>query len=158
MSEKRKEFMIWTVCLLYIGAAFWFLIGKNWDLAFAADVYGSFGKWRDEMLWNLNLIPFRFGYQRVGYSLAGWYQYVAGRIALFVPAGIFLPYYFPKIRDWGIWKFAAVMAAGILALELVQLFLVCGYCDIDDLILNLFGACLGFAGAKCVWKQSCVIS
>lgn len=148
MSAKQKEFMIWTVCLLYIGVAFWFLIGKNWDLAFVADAYSSFGKWCDEMLWNLNLIPFRFGYQRVGYSLTRWYQYVTGSIALFVPAGIFLPYYFPKMMSWGIWKFAAVMAAGILALELAQMFLVCGYCDIDDLILNLLGACAGFICAR----------
>ncbi len=153
MAVKRKDFVIWTFCFVYIATAFYFLIGKNWDLAFIADGYSSFGKWCDEVLWNLNLVPFRFGYQRYGYSLPEWHAHIMGSIALPAPAGVFLPYYFPKMRTWNVWKFAAVLAAGVLAVELAQLFMMCGYCDIDDLILNLFGACIAFMGVQRVWKR-----
>jgi len=40
------------------------------------------------------------------------------------------------------------MAILIIGIELLQLLLMCGSCDIDDLILNLCGACLGFAVTK----------
>ncbi len=40
------------------------------------------------------------------------------------------------------------MTAIIIGIELFQLFFMCGHCDIDDFILNLFGACLGFKVTK----------
>lgn len=40
------------------------------------------------------------------------------------------------------------ICTGLIAIELGQLFTLRGICDIDDLILNLLGASIGFA----IWK------
>lgn len=44
--------------------------------------------------------------------------------------------------------FLLYIVALVLAIELIQLFTLRGICDIDDFILNVFGACVGFAALR----------
>ena len=67
---------------------------------------------------------------------------LGGNVILFIPLGFFLPRVFPCLQ-----KFRTSMLATVLiitAVELTQLFTLLGSCDIDDLILNVIGATLGY--------------
>lgn len=65
-----------------------------------------------------------------------------GNILLFIPLGL-LP---PLLWSWAgkFWK-TLLFATGIMtAIELLQMFLLVGTCDVDDLILNVTGAAIGY--------------
>ena len=105
-----------------------------------------------------NLVPFQtvrlfWRVLRHGEEYASWLPWHAfvnlgGNILMFVPLGIFLPLLFPKQRHWGHFLLTVFML--ILCVELLQLATMLGSCDIDDLILNVIGASLGFF----LWKHT----
>lgn len=65
-----------------------------------------------------------------------------GNIANFIPLGIFLPYFWEKLQSlkWFLLCFSSI----IIIIEVTQLFTLRGICDIDDLILNVFGGVIGY--------------
>ena len=65
-----------------------------------------------------------------------------GNILLFVPLGLFLPRLFPRQRRFPL--FLATAAAAVVIVEALQYLTSLGALDVDDLILNLAGASLGF--------------
>ena len=67
---------------------------------------------------------------------------LGGNVILFVPLGFFLPRVFPCLQKY--WKAILATVLIITAVELTQLFTLLGSCDIDDLILNVIGAALGY--------------
>ena len=69
-----------------------------------------------------------------------------GNFLLFMPAGLLLPALFPKLRSP--LRFALLMLGLLIGVEVLQLLLRQGSCDIDDVILNLAGALLVFALCK----------
>ncbi len=151
---KRSRSILWIAFIVYLFAVFRLTIWKSWGGAsYISQCYASFDSWKQEVLWNLNFMPFRFIFDVHGYTPVTWCKNVIGNILLFVPAGPFLLYLFPKVRAWSFKKYALIMAAAIAGIESFQLFFMCGHCDIDDLVLNLFGACLGFQVTKQVLKM-----
>lgn len=91
---------------------------------------------------NSNFIPFRtiLGYLGGEPSWRIAIDNLLGNILLFIPMGIFLPSLFRTIT----WKGIFAVALGFsVALEISQLFVI-GTPDIDDVILNTFGAILGY--------------
>ncbi len=73
-----------------------------------------------------------------------WFAFknIFGNILLFVPLGFFLPWCFPRLRR--LWKTALCVLIIMAAVELLQLFTLRGYADVDDLILNSVGAAVGY--------------
>ena len=69
--------------------------------------------------------------------------HIAGNIAFFVPLGLFFAYFFPKLRTWRRMPIAALGVSFFL--ELMQWVFQTGVSDVDDLILNTLGGCIGFA-------------
>ena len=67
---------------------------------------------------------------------------LAGNVVMFVPLGFFLPRLFPVFRRFFKTFFVCVML--ILSVELTQYAFMLGTCDIDDLILNTVGICIGY--------------
>ena len=67
---------------------------------------------------------------------------LGGNVIMFIPLGFFLPRVFPALRKF--WRTLLITAFIITAVELAQLFTLLGSCDIDDLILNVIGATLGY--------------
>lgn len=65
-----------------------------------------------------------------------------GNLVAFMPLSLFLPLYFKGLRR--IIPFILVVMALVLAVEVLQVALKTGVGDIDDLILNTFGALLAF--------------
>ena len=71
---------------------------------------------------------------------------IGGNIIMFVPLGFFLRALVPKCRKF--WRCLCAVAVIMTAVELCQLFTLRGFCEIDDLMLNLLGAAMGWAIAK----------
>ena len=74
---------------------------------------------------------------------------VIGNCALFIPVGIILPYVYGKLN-----RFYKVLFAGALfslLIEISQLIFTNRLFDVDDLVLNTFGCCIGY-GIYCIVK------
>ena len=69
-----------------------------------------------------------------------------GNVAVFVPLWIFLPHLFKSQRN--VLMFLMTVSLSICLIEGLQLLTRRGALDIDDLILNVPGACLGWL----LWK------
>lgn len=101
---------------------------------------------------NSNLIPFKtiLGYIRAfkegSMNLDIPIKNIFGNLFLFLPMGLYLPCLFKKLASFG--KFILSILAILIAVEILQLFLRRGVFDIDDLILNILGAIIGFG----IWK------
>lgn len=138
--QKNKKVLLWLLFLCYA-----FFMGR---LLFDRPTIQGGDYWT-QVQQNLNLEPMRTIQM---YLRAFWTNQSPGRanaifnlggnVVLFAPIGLFLPLLFPKLKK--AWRFFPVVVLSILLVELVQLFALVGRCDVDDLILNVFGAGLGF--------------
>ena len=139
MKKKRifigVVFILYSVVLLYI----WLFNGRGrlYDMPLLEYVRRS-----------VNLIPFvTFAnyIKSIGtgtINLKTVFINLAGNIFLFTPLGFLLPAVFPKLRR--LWKSMLTVFLIVLTVESLQLVLQIGIFDIDDFILNLFGAALGY--------------
>lgn len=69
------------------------------------------------------------------------HAYVLENVLLFIPYGVLFPFMIPEKRFW------ITPAAGCLTsicIELIQLVTSCGYCQLDDMVMNTAGTVLGF--------------
>ena len=71
---------------------------------------------------------------------------IGGNIAMFVPLGFFLRALFPRYRSF--LRCMAAVALIMSVVELCQLFTLRGFCEVDDVMLNLAGAAVGWLMAK----------
>ncbi|RWR05282.1 VanZ family protein [Siminovitchia fortis] len=71
---------------------------------------------------------------------------LVGNFILFLPMGIYLPIFFRKINKAGI--FFLSMMTMLFIVEVIQLVTRRGSFDIDDFILNILGALIGFGIMK----------
>lgn len=71
---------------------------------------------------------------------------LGGNVGMFIPMGFFLPTIWKSMRKW--WKTWMATLLIMLAVETLQLFTLRGTFDVDDLILNLLGAAMGY----CVFR------
>ncbi len=67
---------------------------------------------------------------------------LVGNVIMFVPLGVLTPFVWTKLRIFWKWLFYTVLT--IICIEVIQLFTLLGSCDIDDLILNIIGAVIGY--------------
>lgn len=98
---------------------------------------------------NLNLVPFRtlklFSELLTDHRphlVRAAVVNLFGNVIMFIPLGFLLPLVFGKLRK--LWKVLLITALIITFVEILQLFTLVGSCDIDDLILNLLGAAMGY--------------
>ncbi|MEO6453887.1 MAG: VanZ family protein [Ginsengibacter sp.] len=75
------------------------------------------------------------------------FQNIVGNIILFIPLGIFLPFFSDKYRSVNnVIILAAICSASIELMQLIlRQFEIYRTVDIDDVILNTLGAIIGFA-------------
>ncbi|MBG9586347.1 VanZ family protein [Cytobacillus firmus] len=99
-----------------------------------------------------NLIPFKTinGYllaiSNESMNLIIPIKNLAGNVAAFLPMGIFLPYFIKRLNR--LKSFTITMTVMILSVEIIQLVTRRGSLDIDDFILNMIGALIGYG----FWK------
>lgn len=67
---------------------------------------------------------------------------IFGNIVAFVPFAFFLPLLFNKYKSFK--KFIITMLIIVILVEILQFVLLTGSCDIDDVILNVAGACIAY--------------
>jgi len=154
MTQKRM--MPRVLLVLYAGLMLWLLFFQSARIPDYSAAY-----WL-QVKSNLNLVPMRTvgnylhilmnrDYYLDKWGFASMYTYQAqqavinlgGNIGMFIPLGFLLPWVFEKLRKW--WKVLLVTAVIITLVEIAQLFSLLGSCDIDDLILNVLGAAIGYA-------------
>lgn len=112
--------------------------------------------YRDQLPGLLNLIPLRTIRLYLKCFRRPWRPHLVraavvnlfGNILMFLPLGFFPPLLFPKLRTF--LRTMVTAAAVMTAVELTQMLLLVGTCDIDDLILNLIGTAIGYG----FWKLS----
>ncbi len=85
----------------------------------------------------VSIIPFYFLVDRYD----GWQMNIIGNIMMFIPVGIVWPICFSRLDS--IKK--TILAGGgfTLFIEMTQLFCLGRHTDVDDLLLNTFGAAIG---------------
>ena len=76
-----------------------------------------------------------------GYVTLAWAN-VFGNFILFLPMGMMIPCVFKKIDRF--WKVVLLNFAIILCVEMLQCVFRVGVIDVDDVILNISGAMLGY--------------
>ena len=67
---------------------------------------------------------------------------IGGNICMFVPLGFFLRALFPRYRSF--LQCMAAVAVIMSIVELCQLFTLRGFCEVDDVMLNVLGAAVGW--------------
>lgn len=105
---------------------------------------------------HLNLIPLRtilhylwiFRHSRLPHILRYAVINFYGNILLFMPLGLFPPLLDKRFQKF--WKTVLFSAVVMAVVELLQMLLLVGTCDVDDLILNVVGASIGYGIYKAV--------
>ena len=100
--------------------------------------------------WNLRPFETIRGYFLILRNPAPWAETIRryawmnffGNIVLFMPLGLFLPLLWRRQRFFPL--FLLTVTASIIIVEAAQYLTALGSLDVDDLILNLAGAALGF--------------
>ena len=146
MKERNRAFLwaaflVWTVWLL------WMLLLGRMGEAFSTPL----AKYAAD---HLGLIPFRTISGQLRLSLDGNLHAVAnlgGNLLLFLPYGLFLPALLPSLRRYP--TFLSVFLGGVFVVELCQLLMRVGFCEVDDLLLNGLGASAGFVVWRLVSKR-----
>lgn len=135
---------LWTLFLIYTGWMLWLLLFRRLGTAPAASL-------SEYAAGHLVLAPLRTIREQLGLLGRGSRQALAnlgGNLLLFLPYGWFLPVLFRPLRRFG--RFLAVFAGSVILVELLQLVLRVGVCDVDDLLLNSLGASVGFL----IWNMA----
>lgn len=145
---KRKQ--IWTALFLgYCALMLWLLFDRPGYVP-------GIPYWQ-QASGHLNLIPFRTLRLFAGLLDSAQPEYVraavinlGGNIIMFIPLGFLLPRVFSRLASLS--RVLVATASVITVVEIIQLFTLVGSCDIDDLILNVLGAAIGY-GLHSVTKK-----
>ena len=144
--KRILKMIVWASFAFYLLVVF-YLVFFRYHRGFISEL----SLW-EYARFQMNLIPFK---TIAGYSKAIFdgsmnldipVTNLLGNLLMCFPWGIYLPLLCEKMKHWK--KYLAVTIVFLLGIELVQFFTRRGSFDIDDLILNLAGAMLGFL----MWK------
>jgi glycopeptide antibiotics resistance protein len=139
-------YLVALVMLLFVGVMFVGIRGHIWtDLSLIEYIRSS-----------SNFVPFKTirtyitamfdGSLNIGIPIKNLF----GNLIMFLPMGIYLPYYIKKINKVGRIIFSMIIL--LFVIEITQLVTRRGSFDIDDFILNMVGALIGFG----IWKTKIV--
>ena len=148
--ERRVRRVMWLCFVLYLHLVLTFtLFDPGMGRDFFYFLHATAADRAYYMQWHINLEPLHTirtvylnGY-RNGYITAGSLLLnLAGNLLVFAPLALFIPYLWRGKHPF--LKFFPLTFAAVLSVELCQLALMCGACDIDDVILNLGGALIAY--------------
>lgn len=97
---------------------------------------------------SVNLIPFKTIAEYISrikndtINLSTFIENILGNLVLFLPMGFMLPCISDKFRRFS--KVFVTTIVMVLIIEATQLFTTLGSFDIDDIIFNMFGCCVGY--------------
>ena len=141
-KKNSKKALIWALFGIYCVAVFIMLfMRKRFDIGLP---------YWEQVKMSINLVPFRTIYGSVYIIVHRTNPYLIpheiisllGTFALFMPFGYFIPRLFGRYRVFV--KFILLTFAVLLAIEILQVLTLRGSFDVDDILLNLAGAVIGF--------------
>lgn len=144
-KEKWGRAAFWCYCLLMV----WLLFGQRIGYVHE-DTFAEY--WHN----SVNLTPFRTirNYLYVAFRTSNGEMLrhivvnLVGNIVMFIPLGFLLPWNWEGCRAF--WKTALWVTAIICGIEGLQLVTMLGSLDVDDLILNVAGAVMGYG----IWRAA----
>ena len=145
-KKNSKKALIWALFGIYCVAVFIMLfMRKRFDIGLP---------YWEQVKMSINLVPFRSIYGSVYLIIHRTNQYLIsheiisllGNFALFMPFGYFIPRLFGKYRAFI--KFILLTFVILLSIETLQVVTLRGCFDVDDILLNLAGAVIGFFIAR----------
>lgn len=98
----------------------------------------------------IQIIPFKTIIDFLNKDYSSFISNVLGNILIFTPLGFLLPNLSEKFKKAK--NLLIISCLVSFSIELIQLFSGLGFTDIDDIILNVTGAILGFYIYKCINK------
>ena len=148
----RKKRIIWVLFCLYCAGMLWLLFGREVSVG---DV-----PYMEQIATRFSLRPFGTIWRQLRRAVdpsRPWLMRhsiinLVGNVVLFVPLGVFLPLLWKPLGR--LWRVMALTAAVIILVETAQVVTLLGRGDIDDVILNVLGAAIGYGlyrrmGKKC---------
>ncbi len=120
----------------------------------------SMGRTIHSAEYKYNLIPFKEIKRFIMWSLESDYGFksmvlnIFGNVFFFTPLGFFVPALY-TFKNKGLWTFVISLMT-TLSVEIIQLITKIGSFDVDDIILNTFGAVIGYylyLVAKFIWSK-----
>lgn len=141
--KKIVKILVWASFFGYLTAVAGLVFFRRYRVGLTEDI----SLW-EYARYQMNLVPFKtiLEYIRAYYdgsmSKIIPLRNLIGNLIMFFPWGIYLPLLLEKTRRWN--KCVVITVAMLLGVELVQFLGRLGSFDIDDLILNLTGALMGF--------------
>ena len=131
----------------YVIIAFYTFLMLDLLFRFSVIASGTFAKR------NYNLIPFATIWEYLSGQSGAAQNHVMvnilGNIAVFVPYGVYLQTF---LKDKSLKKSFLIAAVTSLSVEILQFVLAVGAADVDDIILNTFGAIAGILIYKLLRK------
>ena len=151
-TEKQKNknnritrAVLWGLFAVYCGVLLWMLyLSRDYRGGY------TFGEYISRFS---NFIPFKTVVHYAKIAATGSFEFIGlflwnimGNLVMLLPLGAVLPCLFKRIDRF--WKVVITVTVTVILIELAQLILRVGVVDIDDLILNLSGAMIGYAILK----------
>ncbi len=130
---------------LYLAALFLFVVvkfdGSIQSLLERVDTYGEIRQ--KEPGYSLNLMLFATLRKQLARWPSAWAVHnLVGNILAFIPFGFLLPKAYSHFRHF--WAVLAISLVMICTIEIFQYVTLLGSCDVDDVLLNMAGVCLGY--------------
>lgn len=142
-TGKKRNAFLYFLFFVYVAVMLWLLFGRSNRYVEGVD-------YMQQLQNNMSLKPFftikNYLYVVTHQDHGDLYRHcminLLGNVVLFIPAGIFLPKIWKKLQNFFLFLLVCVLV--ITLIEALQLVTLLGSCDIDDLILNVFGMILGY--------------
>ena len=142
-TGKKRNAFLYFLFFVYVAVMLWLLFGRSNRYVEGVD-------YMQQLQNNMSLKPFftikNYLYVVTHQDHGDLYRHcminLLGNVILFIPAGIFLPKIWKKLQNFFLFLLVCVLV--ITLIEALQLVTLLGSCDIDDLILNVFGMILGY--------------
>ena len=151
MTEKKRR-MLWALFCLYCAVMLWLLFARE-------EATGDLSYW-EQMRLRINLTPFHTIFKQLRrlvrfhepWGVRHSFVNLGGNVLLFVPLGMFLPLLWKRLRK--LWRVLLATAMIIALVEAMQVLTLLGRCDVDDVILNVLGAAMGYGVYKLMEKKT----
>ena len=142
-SGRKQHIVLWAAFGLYAAALVWLVLLSRESRFVGGDYW-------QQVVESIHLEPLATirRYTSLPFDPASKFWWIhagvnlLGNVIVFVPLGWFLPALWRKQRNF--FRFTLTVSGLILLIELAQLLTFRGICDVDDFLLNLPGAILGF--------------
>lgn len=148
MKSKTFRTVLFVLFIIYSLYLFYLLFLQRLGY-YCIYFYNRYGLFSREHFYSCNLIPFKTIGEYIALISKGRLVRISiinifGNLVAFAPMGVFVPLLFRSRTARSFWRFTLLFFLVICAVEVLQFLTFTGSLDVDDLILNLSGACIAF--------------